>query len=344
MAISIRQFQSGDALCWDAFVRAHPCGSPFHLVGWKRSIETTFGYQPLYLMAEEDGRLRGVLPLFLVSNLLVGKALISSPFAVYGGPLADSPEALQALRAAVEEHGNRLSVGYAELRNAYPEQCVGFAPIDRYVTFTQTISPDREAILESIPRKTRAAVRKAIKQPFSTRRTTDPARFEDLYSRNLRRLGTPCFPRRHFTTLLENFPGEADVFEIVLEEKVVAAVFTFVYGNQVLPYYGASDPAFNALAPNNYMYYELMCQSGEKGITLYDFGRSKKANSGSFDFKAHWGMEERTLPYEMLLVRRKELPHYSPNNPKFSLAIQMWQRIPLPIARALGPYLIRLVP
>src|SRR5437762_9623453 len=101
MAISVRQFQPVDALCWDAFVRSHPYGSPFHLMGWKASIEETFGYEPLYLIAEEDGRMRGVLPLFLVRSLLMGKALLSSPFAVYGGPLGDSPETLAAFRAAV---------------------------------------------------------------------------------------------------------------------------------------------------------------------------------------------------------------------------------------------------
>jgi FemAB-related protein (PEP-CTERM system-associated) len=342
--ISVREFQPSDAFSWDSFVESHPHGSPFHLTAWMRSIHETFRYEQRYLLAEEHGRIRGVLPLFLVRNLLVGKALISSPFAVYGGPLADSPQALATLRDAVRDLAGRLNVDYVELRNAYPEQCLGFAPIDRYVTFTQTISPDREAILESIPRKTRAAVRKSLKNPFTSRRVTDPTRFEDLYSRNLRRLGTPCFPKSHFLAILRNFAGKADIFEVVLNEKVVAAVLTFYFRDQVLPFYGASDPAFNAAAPNNYMYYEQMCQQGQEGFNLFDFGRSKKSNSGSFDFKAHWGMQERTLPYEILLGRRKELPNYSPNNPKFSFAIQLWQRVPMPIARAIGPRIIRLVP
>src|SRR5215467_14840995 len=35
------------------------------------------------------------------------------------------------------------------------------------------------------------------------------------------------------------------------------------------------------------------------------FGRSK-LGSGSYDFKSNWGMEERRLPYEMLLRKRSE--------------------------------------
>lgn len=344
MAISVRQFQPADAQRWDDFVRAHPHGSPFHLTGWMRSLEETFGYRPHYLLAEDRDRLCGLLPICLVENLLIGKALISNPFAVYGGILADGAHALAALRNSVESLGRDLALDYVELRNAYPEQCAGFAPVDRYVTFTCRIGPDPDSILEVLPRKTRAAVRKSLHHPYSTRRSTDPHAFEQLYARNLRRLGTPCFPLRHFTVLLRNFAGEADIFEVILNGKVVAAVFTFYFRGRVLPYYGASDPAFYEFAPNNYMYYELMCQSGKRGFTLFDFGRSKNRNSGSLDFKAHWGMEVRPLPYEMLLVRRKELPHYSPNNPKFSTAIKLWQNMPLPLARAIGPFLIRLVP
>jgi FemAB-related protein (PEP-CTERM system-associated) len=343
--LQVREFEPQHHQAWDAFVQAHPHGSPFHLIAWKKSIEETFGYQPNYLLAMEGHRVCGVLPLFLVQNLLVGKALISSPFAVYGGVLADSTIARGVLRRQVQELGESLRVQYVELRNAYPEQCVGFANVSRYATFTQKIGPDEEAVLNSIPRKTRAAVRKALKEKFSVRvQTRNFAAFEDLYSKNLRRLGTPAFPRRHFERLLENFGGMADVREIVLKGKVVAAVLSFRFRDQVLPYYGASDPAFNAFAPNNFMYYDLMRWGGQNGYRLFDFGRSKTANSGSFDFKAHWGMEQRDLPYEMLLVKRKNLPNFSPNNAMFRLPIKAWQHMPLSITRALGPALVRLVP
>lgn len=328
---------------WNDFVLRHPHGTPFHLLAWKNSVEKTFPYEPRYLLALEAGTIRGVLPLFLVSNLLVGKALISSPFAVYGGVLADSEEARNALRQAVSDLGTEQRVDYVELRNAYPEQCVGYAGVTRYVTFTQHLSPDEAAILEAIPRKTRYMVRKALKHPFTTRQTRDPRTFERLYSQNLRRLGTPSFPRAHFSTLLNEFGDSADIREVLLENKVVAAVFSFYFRDQVLPYYGAADPAFNEYAPSNYMYFDLMRWAGQHGFATYDFGRSKK-ESGSFDFKAHWGMEMRDLPYEMLLVRKKELPNYSPNNPKFQWAIRIWQRTPLPITRALGPLFIKLVP
>jgi FemAB-related protein (PEP-CTERM system-associated) len=330
---------------WDRFVLGHEHGSPFHMTAWMKSIQETYGFRPWYLEASEGGRTRGVLPLFLVKSPLMGKALISVPFGVYGGALSDSPEAAARLRAEVVRLGRELGVQHVELRNAYPEQALGFAPVERYVTFTQGIGADEEALLQSIPRKVRYMVRKALKEEFTTRRqSTDYGAFIDLYTRNLRRLGTPSFPKKHFDALRRHFGGAVDVREVVYRGEVAAAVLTFYFRDQVMPYYGASDPKFHALAPNNFMYFDLMRWGGANGFRTFDFGRSKISSGGSYDFKGHWGMQERVLPYEMLLVKRKELPDFSPRNPLFELPIKIWQRLPLAVTRAVGPYFLRMVP
>jgi len=344
MNIQVRPFAAADSQAWDEFVFRHRHGSPFHLIAWKKSIEETFGYQPLYLAAEDQNGICGVLPVFLVKNLLVRKALISSPFAVYGGILANCEAAREALKNRLRQLGESLDVEYIELRNAYPEQCVGFSTVCRYVTFTQEIGPDEAAILENIPRKTRYMVRKSLRAGFTTRRQTcDFLAFESLYAENLRRLGTPSFPLKYFERLIANFGRSIDIREVLLNGKVVSAVMSFHFGDQLLPYYGAADPRYNALAPSTYMYFDQMRWARQNGYRIFDFGRSKK-ESGSFDFKAHWGMQRRDLPYEILLIRRKELPHYSPQNPRFRAAIRLWQSLPLPVTKALGPSLIRLVP
>jgi FemAB-related protein (PEP-CTERM system-associated) len=344
LSLEIRPYEPGDRESWDRFVLEHPHGSPFHLTAWRKSIEETFGFRPHYLVASEGANLRGVLPLFLVKNLLMGKVLISSPFAVYGGILADSDEVRHALSASARQLGERLGVKHVEFRNAYEEQCTGLARLNRYVTFTQKIGTDEAAILESIPRKVRYMVRKSLKEDLKTRQEKeDPAVFERLYSQNLRKLGTPCFPPRHFKALLENFRDMADIREIMHGDIPVAAVLTFYFRDQVLPYYGASDSNYNAIAPNNFMYFDLMRWGGQNGYNVFDFGRSKMVK-GSYDFKSHWGMLERQLPYEVMLIRRKALPNYTPANPVFRWPILCWQRLPLAVTRAMGPFLVRFVP
>jgi FemAB-related protein (PEP-CTERM system-associated) len=342
--VTVRPFRESDEEAWDSFVLTHPHGTPFHLIAWKRSIEETFGYRAEYLIALQEDCICGILPLFLVKNVLMGKVLISSPFAVYGGILAGSDQGRQSLCARAKQLGERLGVKYVEFRNAYEEQSSGLPRLHRYVTFTQTIGPDERAILEAIPRKTRYMVRKALKEGLEARcEFSDARRFDDLYSRNLRKLGTPSFPRRHFEALLKNYRGMVDIREVSLEGKVIAAVLSFYFRDQVLPYYGASDSQYNAAAPNNFMYFDLMRWGGQNGYRTFDFGRSKKVR-GSYDFKSHWGMMERELPYEVMLIKSRELPNYTPANPAFRLPILCWQRLPLSVTRTLGPHLLRFVP
>lgn len=344
MSCQVRFLTSADETRWNDFVLAHPLGTPFHLTHWRDCIQATFGYEPRCLLAEQEDGVRGVLPLFVVRTPLAGKILLSSPFAVYGGILADSAEAAGALQRRLEELAREERVEYAELRNAWPQQCAGYHPVRRYVTFTQELKGTEEELLQSIPRKTRAAIRKSLQCGLESRCTRSLDAFCRLYLANLRRLGTPAFPRRHFENLMERFGEACFVLEVLAEGRPVAAVLTFRFRDQVLPYYGASDPRFHALQPNNFMYWDLMRRGLREGMRLFDFGRSKIEKSGSFDFKSHWGMTMRELPYEVLLVRRREPPDLSPNNPRFELFIRLWRRLPLWLTNRLGPPLVKWVP
>jgi FemAB-related protein (PEP-CTERM system-associated) len=344
MRIEVREYSPAFSREWDDFVLCHPYGSPFHMLAWRNLIERTFRYRPLYRAAFSGDRLVGILPLFLVNGLMTGKALISSPFAVYGGALTEGSEAHEALREHAAALGAELQVEYIEMRNAYPEQCFGWAPIRRYVTFTRDLSPhDPEELLKSIPKKTRNMVRKALKTQFQMRRVRDWRQFERLHSLTLRRLGTPSFPQQYFAELVEQFGNMLDILEVSLDGVTVAASMSFLFNNQMHIYYAATDPRYTALAPNYRMYFEHLLWAGQRGCGIFDFGRSK-INTGTFEFKRHWDASMRELPYEILLVRRKELPNLSPANPTFDLAIRIWQRLPLPVTRTLGPRLIRLFP
>jgi FemAB-related protein (PEP-CTERM system-associated) len=344
MSIVVRNFQAEDAGEWDAFVQQHPYGTVFHLTAWKRCIEKTFAFRSTYLVATAGGEIEGVLPLFLVQNPILKKALISVPFAVYGGILADSDGVLHALYDQANALGRELGVEYIDLRNGYPEQAPAPSNVSQYATFTKTLSGTEEELLETLPKKTRNMVRKALKTPFKTKvETEDITNFESLHSRTLRRLGTPSFPKEHFRAILANFRGKVDIREVVLNDRVMAVSMNFYFRGNMHTYYAAADPEFSALAPNTYMYFDHLRWAGQNGYEIFEFGRSKKG-TGPFEFKTHWGTEMRELPYNMVLVRGTQVPNYSPTNSKFSLAIDLWRRLPLPVTRVLGPKLIRMFP
>jgi len=88
------------------------------------------------------------------------------------------------------------------------------------------------------------------------------------------------------------------------------------------------------------MYWELTRRASERGLKVFDFGRSKKG-TGSFDFKKNWGFEPQDLHYEYRLVKAPSVPEVNPLNPKYQLAIKAWQRMPLALANLIGPHIAR---
>ncbi len=338
-ACSVRAFEPADAARWNAFVRRHPEGTFFHLAEWQAVLAKAFGHRTHYLLAEQGGEIRGVLPLAHVRSLVFGSALISTPFCVYGGIVSDDAAAHQALTSRACELARSLDVNYLELRNRrrqYPE----WPAKDLYVTFRKKIDAESEANMLAIPRKQRAMVRKGLQKNLTVAIDADATRHYDIYSESLRNLGTPVFAKRYLETLQTTFGQDCEILTVLHEGAPVASVLSFYFRDEVLPYYGGGTLAARPVAGNDYMYWAVMERARERGLKLFDYGRSKRG-TGAFDFKVHWGFEPEPLHYEYFLVRAGQLPNLSPTNPKYERMIRLWQRLPLRVTQMLGPPVAR---
>jgi serine/alanine adding enzyme len=69
----------------------------YHQIGWKSVVEKTYKHKPVYLIAKEEGEIKGVLPLSSMKSMFFGKKLVSVPFAPYGGVCADNEATEKAL-------------------------------------------------------------------------------------------------------------------------------------------------------------------------------------------------------------------------------------------------------
>jgi FemAB-related protein (PEP-CTERM system-associated) len=342
--LSVRCLAHDPAQRWDEYLLRHPESTLFHLSAWKRALERSFGFEPRYLVAEENGAIRGVLPLFLVSNLVTGRALISVPFGVYGGIVADDEAAGRALREAACHMAQREKVQFLELRERMRLHGDGFTRKQLYVTFGGPIGGNPEDLFRQLPKDTRYMIRKSQKNGVQTVTGAEhlPA-FYELYAHSVHRLGTPVFSRLWFQTLLAEFGDAAEITLAVHEGKPVAGVFSFRFRDWILPYYAGSLPEGRKLAANNFLYWQVMRSAGERGLQYFDFGRSK-VDSGSRAFKTQWNMTEHALPYQFYLVGRKSMPNFSPANPRFQIATAVWKRVPFRLTKLLGPALVRLFP
>jgi FemAB-related protein (PEP-CTERM system-associated) len=353
MAIKVRPLDQDSQLIWDRFVHAMPAGTFFHRAGWAQVVQTAFRHTPHYVFAERDGVMTGVLPLVRVKTRLFGDTLISNPFCVYGGPLAADAESHAALVAHAEALMRQTGVSAMEFRHRDPvdefrhrdpvDSGAGDGWIDRpdlYVTFRKAISGDHDANMKAIPRKQRAMVRKGIQLGLTSEAGQDVRALHRVYAESVRNLGTPVFARRYFRVLMEVFGKDADVVTIRQDGTPVASVLNFYFRDEVLPYYGGGTAAARACAGNDFMYWDVMRRAADRGCRLFDFGRSK-LGTGAYAFKHNWGFEASKLHYRFRLKPGETMPDHNPLNPKYALFIAAWKRLPLPVANAIGPFIVR---
>ena len=327
-----------DTARWDAFVERCPEATFFHRAGWKNILENVFGHEAVYLMAESTAGIEGVLPLGRIRSRLFGDALISVPFGVYGGAAATSEEARRFLEDEAERLAVSLGVDYLEMRHRSERR--GWPRKDLYVTFRKELHPDPEANFKAIPRKQRAMVRKGIAAGLVTEWDADIDTFFRAYATSVRNLGTPVYPRRYFRALQEEFGEACEVSAVTKDGRTVAGLMTFYFRDEVLPYYGGGTSEARALKANDFMYWELMKRACERGVRVFDYGRSK-VGTGSYSFKKNWGFEPSPLAYQYRLVRASRVPNVSPANPKYRLFVRAWRKLPVSVSTIVGPWISR---
>lgn len=337
--IEVLQLDASWTELWDVYVEACTEATFFHRSGWKTVIERAFGHETHYLFAESDGVIQGILPLGYIRSLLFGKALISTPFCVYGGVAASNERARRSLEEAAEALAIRLGVDYLEMRNRTIRR-ENWPTKDLYVTFRKEIASNPEKNLLAIPRRQRAVVRKGIAAGLKSEIDDDIDRFFEVYSQSVRNLGTPVFSKRYFETLREVFGKNCEVLTVTKDRRTLCSVMSFYFRDEVLPYYGGGNLEARRWKANDFMYWELMRRACGRGIGIFDYGRSKR-NTGSYSFKKNWGFAPIPLPYQYFLAKAKEMPDISPLNAKYRLSVSIWKRLPLSVSKALGPLISR---
>jgi FemAB-related protein (PEP-CTERM system-associated) len=332
-----------EAAAWDDYVRNHAGGTVFHSTVWLDILGKSYRRPYHHLAVKQDGRIRGLVSLYRVRSLSGKKSLYSLPFTAYGGMLTDEAAISRELHDACLELARREDAGMVHLRNTVPSG-LELPGMDLNVQFAKPLPETEEACLESIPRKSRATVRKAISNHGLTYAVNrDWKLLWHLHAVNLKKLGTPVFPKSFFSVIMDTMGDAADILFVMHKGKAVAGVMNFYFKDVCNPYFSGSLPESNASGANNYMYYALMCHGLKRGCRHFDFGKSRRG-SGSFDFKKNMGFEPRDLPFQFIFNTRSELPSFNPSNPKLSLLLEVWSRQPLWTSKIAGPLLNKFLP
>lgn len=328
----------------DAFVRAHPDATPFHLPAWNIAVARGCGQRAHCLLAERaNGDIVGILPLTEIASPLFGRALVSTGFAVGGGILATSDDTVPFLAEAGWALAQQLRCPTMELRGGPIPAGDWHVDETTYLNFARDLAADDDAELAAIPRKQRAEVRKGLAAglDITTGCHDSVARAHyAVYAQSVRNLGTPVFPRRLFREVLREFGESADILVVSDKGRPVASVLSVYMNDTVYPYWGGGTPAARGLRANDLMYFALMGHARARGCTRFHFGRSK-AGTGPAAFKKNWGFGGQPLRYAKRAPVGQQPREINPLSPRYRMQVAAWRKLPLWIANSVGPLIAR---
>lgn len=337
--LAVRPYTDADRQAWDGFVLACEGSHPAQLTAWIALTEETYGVGRRAWLAEDGGAVRGILPLFVKRRLGRPTTLFSSP----GGLLAVDPAAAAALAAAAVETLARERAGHVELRDQHvrwPDLATG----TEHCTHELVLAADAAAQWRAFDAKLRNQIRKAERAGFTVHWGREHlGAFCRVMLENMRDLGTPMRGEAYFRRALDVLGERAAVLMIARGGEPVGAMFLALHRGWALDLWASSLRRHFAHCPNQLLYWEALQEAIRRGLHGFDFGRSQW-NTGTYRFKEQWGARAVPLYYQYVLGPASTVPSFADQQHQLGLAVRLWKRLPLPVARVLGEPIRRRFP
>jgi len=339
MSLPVAAFDGSPAE-WNGFVGAARGATHCHRWEWLDVIREALGHETMALAVRQGGVLEGVLPLVRVRTRLFGHYLVSMPFLNDGGPLGSSA-AVTLLVEEARRLGRDGRVNLLELRCREPIETV-LRVSHRKITVILPLDPDPDLVFGRFPAKLRSQVRRPEREGVEYRFGADQVGdFYRVFAHHMRDLGTPVLSSRFFEGIAQRF-GDAAWFGVArLDGAPIAAGAGFRQGEEFEITWASSLRSHSRIAPNMGLYWTFMSRAAREGCTRFNFGRCTPGG-GTHKFKRQWGGEDVQLHWYQ--DGPAGLTPTPDQGGLMQWAPKVWSRLPLPIANALGPHIVRGIP
>lgn len=278
---------------YNHFVAHHPRGHFLQLWEWGQ-VKKGMGWEPLPLILEEDGEIKGAL-LILKRRLpvpLLQRCIFYSP----RGPVVDGENQAMcqalfngAARVAQEHRAIFLKIdpdvkSEREDFQAILKACgfhknetgLDFEGVQPNFVFRLNITPSEVKLLEGMHSKWRYNIRLAKKKGVTIRPAENKEDLQTFYAILQETAERDRFLVRGYEYfewiwdhMVEN--GYARVFVGEYEGQAIAATLAMIVGDKAWYLYGASSNQYRNVMPNYLIQWEMIRWARERGCSLYDF-------------------------------------------------------------------------
>jgi CelD/BcsL family acetyltransferase involved in cellulose biosynthesis len=287
---------------WPEFLAGNCNSSIFHTVDWLRTLQSTYGYEPLvYTTAAPGEALTNGIVFCRVKSWLTGQRQVSLPFSDHCEPLVDGTAELKSLLAPAQAELKEGKIKYIDIRPLSLKFSAGIDNLDSYFIHFLDLRPSAEAIYksfhgDSIRRKIQRAEREKVTLEVGS---SDPLleAFYDLHVITRQRQQVPPHPLAWFRNVLKCLGDNAQIRVARKDGRAIASILSLAHKQKMVYKYGCSDAHSHNLGGMQFLFWDLIRDAKARGFVELDFGRSECSNAGLVTFKDRWGTERRQMTY-----------------------------------------------
>lgn len=278
---------------YNDFVRIHPQGHFLQTWEWGE-VKRGMGWQPLPLVLEQDGAIKGSL--LILKRRLPLPGIKRCIFYAPRGPVADidNQELCRALFAGAERAARdhkaiflKIDPDVAVSREDFKqilldcqfhrnETGLDFEGVQPAFVFQLDITLPAEKLLANMHSKTRYNIKLAQRRGVKVRKARDQGDLASFYA-----ILQETAARDHFLIrgyeyfaviwdhMVEN--GLAQIFLAEYEGEVISAALAIILGAKTWYLYGASSNEHRNVMPNYLIQWEMILWAKEQGCQIYDF-------------------------------------------------------------------------
>lgn len=325
---------------WNRFVDSAPDTHSWHEYDWALVVQRhrRVDYYPLAAL-DDDGTIRGILPLYRLRTARTGTALVSIPYVVAGGVATQDPAIVKLLLAHAIELAGKTSARTIVLKQ-YGKQIEdeSLTVDDHYYNRELSLAQPVSEIWNQIDEQNKKCVEEAEgRMPELEFPCTDVSTFFRLLLRHEHALGRPCVGRGWVESLVGT--GMYEVALLRASGRIAAGTLVKRHKRAVsfpLTFVADDEPTLGYS-----LYWKLIEQLAETDLEIFHSGRIPNDDAVPA-YRLGWGGTPSRYYYYYWGGGQTESSVKRGSGR--GRAERLWRRTPLPIARLVGPAVMKQFP
>jgi len=323
----------------------------YHTLEWKSIIERTYDYKPYYVVAKDDAKIIGALPLFEVRSFVFGRRLVSIPFShrvpvLYQNDVPILEKLLEFACDLTRVKGCK----YLEIKHgAGLALNMGVKVNEHFFNSVLDLSGTLDDLWHGFDSgSVRWGINRAKRSHLEIEKGStleDYRKYHRLELETRKVQGVPPYPFRFFRNLRDHLGSshKLRLYLAYLDDVCVAGIIVLCHNGRAIYGYSSSlkKREYLQIQPNNLLLWTALQELHSDGYREFDFGITHPSNEGLLRFKSHWGTRDYKIPYHYFLNKIEEIPVIDRTSRKIRLASPILKALPTPILEWIGPHLLR---